>query len=90
VSKETTIWIDAREFANYGGWLEDTQFVHLMGSAYLLAAATSIAKDIRHIRFQRCRIYRFDPMSVSKLKLTVHKTGSDRSARAFEIRAYRE
>ncbi len=31
------IWIDAEDFADYGGWTLDTQFVHLMGSAYLLA-----------------------------------------------------
>ena len=32
------IWIDAEDFQDYGGWLLDTQFVHLMGSAYLIAA----------------------------------------------------
>ena len=32
------IWIDAEDFSDYGGWLLDTQFVHLMGSAYLIAA----------------------------------------------------
>lgn len=42
MAKETTIWIDAREFTDYGGWLEDTQFVYLMGSAYLIAAAPGI------------------------------------------------
>ncbi len=31
------IWIDALEFENKGGWKEDTQFVHLMGSPYLMA-----------------------------------------------------
>lgn len=31
------IWIDAIEFQEYGGWKKDTQFTHLMGSAYLLA-----------------------------------------------------
>lgn len=31
------LWIDAEDFADYGGWKLDTQFVHLMGSAYLLA-----------------------------------------------------
>ena len=34
----TKIWIDALEFPNKGGWKEDTQFVHLMGSGYLIAA----------------------------------------------------
>ena len=32
------LWIDAEDFQQYGGWLLDTQFVHLMGSAYLMAA----------------------------------------------------
>ncbi len=32
------LWIDAEDFANYGGWRLDTQFVHKMGSGYLLAA----------------------------------------------------
>ena len=31
------MWIDAEDFTDYGGWLLDTQFVHLMGSAYLIA-----------------------------------------------------
>lgn len=32
------IWIDALDFEEKGGWKEDTQFVHLMGSGYLIAA----------------------------------------------------
>jgi hypothetical protein len=32
------LWLDAEDFTDYGGWVLDTQFVHLMGSAYLLAA----------------------------------------------------
>ncbi len=32
------LWIDAEDFSDYGGWQLDTQFVHLMGSAYLIAA----------------------------------------------------
>jgi len=32
------LWIDAEDFTNYGGWLLDTQFVHLMGSGYLIAS----------------------------------------------------
>lgn len=38
----TTLWIDAREFDDYGGWLEDSQFVNLMGSSYLIAASTGV------------------------------------------------
>lgn len=33
-----TIWIDAEDFTDYGGWWMDTQFVPQMGSPYLLAA----------------------------------------------------
>lgn len=31
------LWIDAEDFSDYGGWWLDTQFVHLMGSGYLIA-----------------------------------------------------
>ena len=31
------VWIEAEQFADYGGWKIDTQFVHKMGSAYLIA-----------------------------------------------------
>ena len=30
-------WVEAEGFADYGGWLLDTQFTHKMGSGYLLA-----------------------------------------------------
>ena len=32
------LWLDAEDFADYGGWWIDTQFVGFMGSAYLIAA----------------------------------------------------
>ncbi len=38
MNSKNTIWIDALDFNNKGGWKEDTQFVHLMGSGYLIAA----------------------------------------------------
>ena len=31
------VWAEAENFAEYGGWVVDTQFTHKMGSAYLLA-----------------------------------------------------
>lgn len=34
----TKIWIDALDFDNKGGWKVDTQFTHLTGSGYLIAA----------------------------------------------------
>ena len=39
------LWIDAEDFTDYGGWTLDTQFVHLMGSGYLIAAATGTPVD---------------------------------------------
>ena len=35
---EQYIWVDALDFEEPGGWQEDTQYVHLMGSGYLIAA----------------------------------------------------
>ena len=32
------IWIDSTDFKSAGGWKTDTQFVHLMGTPYLIAA----------------------------------------------------
>lgn len=38
MTENIKIWIDALEFQDKGGWKNDTQFVHLMGSGYLIAA----------------------------------------------------
>ena len=35
----SALWIEAEDFSKRGGWVIDTQFVHKMGSAYLLAAS---------------------------------------------------
>jgi hypothetical protein len=40
--------------------------------------------------FQRRRVHSFPDFAATKLRLTVTKTNGDRSARVFEIRAYRE
>ena len=37
------LWIDAEDFTDYGGWKLDTQFVHLVGSGYLLAPGVGTA-----------------------------------------------
>ncbi len=37
--QEAVVWIEAEQFANYGGWVNDTQFVDTMGSPHLLANA---------------------------------------------------
>ena len=34
--------VDAEDFTDYGGWRLETQFVHKMGSAYLLAAGIGV------------------------------------------------
>ena len=34
----TELWIDTVDFDSKGGWQADTQFTHLMGSGYLIAA----------------------------------------------------
>lgn len=36
--QKSSIWIDTIDFTQKGGWQVDTQFVHLMGSGYLIAA----------------------------------------------------
>ena len=38
MDKIVNIWIDALDFHHKGGWKEDTQFTHLTGSGYLIAA----------------------------------------------------
>ena len=34
----TELWIDAFDFKERGGWKFDTQFAHLTGGAFLIAA----------------------------------------------------
>jgi hypothetical protein len=36
------LWIEAENFAEYGGWILDTQFAHKMGSGYLLAPGVGV------------------------------------------------
>ena len=38
---EGNLWLEAEEFADYGTWVIDTQFVGKMGSAYLLGAGVT-------------------------------------------------
>ena len=54
------IWLDAEDFSDYGGWRIDTQFVHTMGSAYLLAAdlGTPVADAVTTIDVPRAGKYR--------------------------------
>lgn len=54
------LWIDAEDFADYGGWMIDTQFVHLMGSAYLIS--TGVGKPVDNattrVRISQAGTYR--------------------------------
>jgi hypothetical protein len=38
IIRDGFLWVEAEDFAQYGGWRLDTQFVWRMGSAYLIAA----------------------------------------------------
>lgn len=42
--KQGFLYIDTEDFDHYGGWRMDTQFVHLMGSPFLMA--TGIGKPV--------------------------------------------
>jgi len=44
-SMASTIWLEAEQFDNTGGWSNDCQFVDLMGSPYLLATGLGKAVD---------------------------------------------
>ena len=54
------LWLDAEDFADYGGWRLDTQFAHTMGSAYLLAAdlGTPVADAATTVDVPRAGKYR--------------------------------
>jgi hypothetical protein len=39
------LYVDAEDFDDYGGWRMDTQFVHLMGSAFMMA--TGIGEPVK-------------------------------------------
>ena len=46
-------YIDAEDFDDYGGWQMDNQFVHLMGSPYLMA--TGVGKPVEDAKMSnRC------------------------------------
>ena len=54
------LWIDAEDFADYGGWRLDTQFVYLMGSPYLLAGGvgTPVRDAVTEIQVPKAGVYR--------------------------------
>lgn len=56
------LWIDAADFQNKGEWKLDTQFVHLMGSPYLLAChepGTPVADAVTSVTIPVAGKYRF-------------------------------
>ena len=54
------LWIEAEDFADYGDWRLDTQFVQQMGSAYLIAAGVGrpIADAATEVQVPRAGRYR--------------------------------
>ncbi len=53
------LWIDAEDFSDYGGWTLDTQFVHLMGSGYLIAngIGTPVSNATTTVNIPRTAFY---------------------------------
>jgi hypothetical protein len=83
----TTIWLEAEQFADCGGWSNDSQFMDLMGSPYLLAtgmgkpvsdAATSIdlKKSGRFRLWVRCKDW-FPQFSPGRFQILVNGQSSD-------------
>ncbi|MBP5295544.1 MAG: FAD-dependent oxidoreductase, partial [Lachnospiraceae bacterium] len=61
MNKHTEIWIDTISFSEKGGWKEDTQFVHLMGSGYLMAAddvGVPVKDSVTSVRIPEAGKYR--------------------------------
>lgn len=54
------VWLETEGFGNYGKWRLDTQFVHKMGSAYLLAPSAGIPVEdaVTHFSVPRAGIWR--------------------------------
>lgn len=54
------LWVEAEDFAAYGDWKLDTQFVHKMGSAYLLACGvgTPVGDAVTEVELPQAGTYR--------------------------------
>ena len=54
------LWVEAEDFADYGDWRLDTQFVQQMGSAYLIAAGVGrpIADAATEVQLAQAGRYR--------------------------------
>lgn len=51
-AQDTVLWLEAEQFQEPGGWVNDQQFVDVMGSPYLLANAMG-----KPIRICEIRVY---------------------------------
>ena len=60
-AETTVLWIEAEQFADKGGWVNDPQFVDLMGSPYLLANAMGkpVSDAVTEVTVPRTAQYRF-------------------------------
>ena len=86
--KDGFLWIDAEDFADYGGWWLDTQFTHLMGSAYLIAAGvgTPVTDATVDVTIPKAGTYRLwvrarnwiKEHSPGKFKVIVGGTGTEK------------
>ncbi len=61
-AKQPVIWLEAEQFEDCGGWSNDSQFVDLMGSPYLLATGLGkpVADAVTHAQVPcagRCRLW---------------------------------
>ena len=54
------LWVEAEDFADYGEWRLDTQFVHKMGSAYLLAGGVCqpVKEAVTEVQVPQAGTYR--------------------------------
>ena len=54
------LWVEAEDFTDYGDWKLDTQFVHKMGSAYLLACGvgTPVGDASTEVKVPQAGTYR--------------------------------
>ncbi len=61
------IWPEAEQFDKTGGWSNDSQFVDLMGSPYLLATGLAVVVAVRsafrvsHSAFERVSPFPLSP-----------------------------
>lgn len=72
------LWIDAEDFADYGGWTLDTQFVYLMGSGYLLATGVGTPVADATTEFELAEAGRYRVWVRSRNWIREHSPGTFR------------